>query len=86
MSPQVLTYNTKESRVKLSFDMIGLRVILDGEMIAIFGIEMVWDAVKTWLAGIETTEADVGLRRRKLEAQIARASSFDISHMIQYKH
>jgi len=84
MKSSILTYSTPKGTVKLSFDTSGLRVILDDEVIAIFGIEMVWDTAKEWLAGIITTKQDVGLRRRKLEARIVKASSFAISQTINY--
>jgi len=82
-----LVYNSAfKNSVTLSFDMDGLRVIHHEKVIAIFGIESVWDAAKMWLAGIKIEEVDVGLRRRKLEALIAKASSLSIAKIITYTH
>ena len=66
-----LTYMTVSRRVDLRFDALeGVRVLVDGEFLASYSLETVWDMMKSTLANLEPGD-NIGLDRRRFEALAA---------------
>jgi len=77
--------DAKTGSVKLLFDTDSLKVIRDGEVIAIFAPEMVWSAVKDWIANFNVEDDNASMSIRKFEAQTAIAASNYIVGAIHYQ-